>query len=118
MAGFKSAPPPRLMALPAKRVVAYPMEAVVSGGSTDDKVGAAPRNIEHVPAAVHDRLLEPEEAVVARCDVAEATGSLLSAAILTGRLPHIPQTKAVRDHAARLLDPAISSPAGRRACGC
>jgi hypothetical protein len=125
-AGLESAPKPRLMVLPGPRVYQYPMEIAVPGLEAE-VVGATSRNIElaqqylrrlagrwtvhtvpawHLAAYVHERLLEPETALRERSDAAEATGSLLSTAVLVGKLPRMPRSDAVRGVSARLLDPA------------
>ena len=118
------------MALPGG-VRPYPMEAQVPGAFSEEKIGAAQGNIEraaaylrdrggrwtmhtamawHVAPAVHDRLLDPETAVRERCDAAQDTGSLLSSAMVVARVPWMPQTAAVREISARLLDPQQFTP--------
>ncbi len=123
-AGLESAPPQRLMLLSGSNVYQYPME-VSPLGFSDEVVGATSRNIEladqylrqrgsrwtihtvaarHLAASVYDRLLEPEAGLRARADAAEATGSLLSTAVLLAKIPKMPKSDAVRDVSARLLD--------------
>jgi len=122
-AALEPPPAPRLMALPGGARF-YPMEAVMAGYSAE-KAGATAANIErasaylkehagrwtahtapawHMAAAIDDRLLDPEASVRARADAAEATGSMLSAAMLVARVPWMPQSAAIREVAARLLD--------------
>lgn len=125
-AGLESAPAPRLMVLPGRRVVPYAME-VATVGWVADTIGATSRNIElteqyltrlgdrwtahtvgarHVAAVVYERLLQPEAALRARADAAEGTGSILSAAVLAARIPRMQRSDAVREVTARLLDTA------------
>jgi len=126
-AGLDTAAAPRLLVLPGKggpTVVAYPMKVVLPGWA-DDTVAATPANVElaqrylrrtpghwtihtvaawQLAASVHDRLLEPEAALRARVDAAEATGSLLSTMILLNKLPRMPRSDGTIGVAATLLD--------------
>ncbi|HEY3358337.1 MAG TPA: hypothetical protein VGQ83_34130 [Polyangia bacterium] len=128
-AGLERAPAPRLLALPGAagpRAFAWPMEATATGVASDERVGATRRNLSLLRAYVErqprwtvhtqkawgaqsqilDRLLEPEEAVRTQVAAAEATGSILEAALLAARLKRMPLTPAVKPVAERLLDPA------------
>ena len=135
-AALESAPKPRLMLLPGSHVYPYAMEVVLPGWE-EESVGATSGNIEradqylrrlggrwtahtlaawHTAPYVHDRLLEPEAALVARADAAEETGSLLSTMTLFAKISRMPRSRAVRDVSARLLDPAhfVGTEAGVR----
>ncbi len=126
-AGLDTVAAPRLLVLPGKGgpvVHTYPMKVALPGW-IDDTVAATAANVErtqeylrrtaghwtihtagawHLAASVRDRLLEPEAALRARVDAAEATGSLLSTMILVTKLPRMPRSDATSEVAATLLD--------------
>lgn len=126
-AALEAFPAPRLMVLSGKEgpnVVSYPMEVALPGW-VDERVAATHGNIErardylrrtagrwtvhtvgawHLSATVNDRLLEPEAALRARLDAAEATGSLLSTMMLVSKLPRMPRSDVAREVTAQLLD--------------